>query len=183
MLEVPVFTDLTEKEKTSISNRSTKLFTLSGIYQATKNLLQKGKEEDISDEERKIALEFWTCLSNVIPEWGMASRKEVSCKELREGYVHAHGVALYALGAAGSDLLSQYSDDWQDRLVSLSNLDWSRSNTELWEGRAMLQGKMSAAKRQVDLSASLLKITLGVSLSPDEQKLEEKYMRSQRDIR
>ena len=183
MTEVPVFKDLTEKEKTSISNRSPKLFTLSGIYQATKYLLQKGNDEEISDDERKISLELWACLGEAIPEWRMASRREVSCKELREIYVHSHGVVLYALGIACSDLLCQHPNDWQDRLSSLSDLDWSRSNTRLWEGRAMLQGKMSAAKRQVGLTANLLKQTLGLTLQPDEQKLEEKYMQSQKDVK
>lgn len=40
---VPVFIEMTEKEKTTISNRSRKLFTLSSIYQANKQLLLKKK--------------------------------------------------------------------------------------------------------------------------------------------
>ena len=36
---VPVFSGLTEFEKTTISNRSVEIFTLSSVYQATKALL------------------------------------------------------------------------------------------------------------------------------------------------
>src|SRR5580700_11210783 len=38
---VPTFTDLTETQRSTISNRSIKLFTLSGIYHATQILLSK----------------------------------------------------------------------------------------------------------------------------------------------
>ena len=45
--QVAVFTDLIETERSTISNRSIKLFTLSGIYHATQNLLA-GRDEDHS---------------------------------------------------------------------------------------------------------------------------------------
>ncbi len=179
MVYVPVFKELTEKEKTSISNRSPKLFTLSGIYQATQALLQKGKNEEINAEEQALAQAYWTELSRIIPEWEMASRKEVSCAALREGYVHAHGVALLALGIAGVDLIAQYPDEWKSRLKRVRKIDWSRSNVQIWEGRAMLQGKISKAARQVALTANYIKQTLKLSLRADEQRIEEKYMSGQ----
>jgi DNA sulfur modification protein DndB len=43
--KVPVFTDLTETQRSTISNRSIKLFTLSGIYHATQSLLAAHGEE------------------------------------------------------------------------------------------------------------------------------------------
>ncbi|GAH02937.1 unnamed protein product, partial [marine sediment metagenome] len=41
--EVDTFRNLTEMEKTTISNRSTKLFTLSSIFQGTLSFLRKTK--------------------------------------------------------------------------------------------------------------------------------------------
>lgn len=76
MLKVPVFNGLTEKEKTSISNRSPKLFTLSSIYQATGALLRKKKKQQITDEEQDLALEFWNEVANLIPEWTMAKKRK-----------------------------------------------------------------------------------------------------------
>lgn len=175
MITVPVFKDLTEKEKTSISNRSTKLFTLSGIYQATRALLEKGEDEKVSEEEKLLAEEYWTELGEVIPEWRMVSTKEVSSASLREQYVHAYGVALLALGIAGASLVDEYPKDWKERLKRLSVLDWSRSNTEVWEGRAMLQGKISKRTNQVKLTANLIKMTLGLDLDPEEEELELRY--------
>src|SRR6266850_6235770 len=56
---VPHFKGLTETEKTTISNRSIKLFTLSSIYQGTKALLNKTKHGRISTDEENLAITFW----------------------------------------------------------------------------------------------------------------------------
>lgn len=66
---VPVFIGMTELEKTTISNRSRKLFTLSSIFQATKHLLQKKKGEKVARKEEKLAIEFWTEVSRTVPDW------------------------------------------------------------------------------------------------------------------
>jgi DNA sulfur modification protein DndB len=174
--EVPVFNGLTEKEKTSISNRSPKLFTLSSIYQATGALLRKKKKEEISDDEKYIALEFWRTATKLIPEWTMAKRKEVSCALLREEFIHAHGITLVALGKAGADLLANNPDGWKNKLKKIKTIDWSRNNTEVWEGRAMFQGKISRAKRQVDLTAIYLKRLLELPIRADEEILEKKLL-------
>ena len=81
---VPVFHKLTEMEKSSISNRSTKLFTLSAIRNATKALLCKAKGEMISDEERSLAAAFWVEVSGHMPDWFLAMEKKVSSAERRE---------------------------------------------------------------------------------------------------
>lgn len=175
-LNVDVFKNLTEKEKTSISNRSAKLFTLSSIYQATQELLRKKNGDPINESEKRLAIEFWNEVTNNIPEWSQASRKEVHPSELRENYIHAHGVALQAIGIAGAELVAQYPDDWKERLHLFKNIDWSRNNTTVWEGRAMLQARINKAQRQVILTANYLKMILGLTLQSDEQILEDTFM-------
>ena len=134
---VECFKGLTEMEKTSISNRSIKLFTLSGIYQATEALLHKRKNELIDEKEQELAFQFWTELSHKIPEWQLAAQHKVSSADLRRDYVHVHSVVLLAIGIAGNALLQQHPDDWPNRLSSLQQVDWLRSNTAIWEGRAL----------------------------------------------
>lgn len=138
-----LFKNMTELEQTSISNRSLKLFTLSSIYLATQALLGKRKDQPITDEERRTACEYWMLLMDVIPEWQLAVKKKVSTWELRRDYVHAHGVVLHALGLAGRQLLHARPDTWRESLLNLREVDWSRSNTAVWEGRAMIGSKMS----------------------------------------
>ena len=176
--KVEVFKNLTEKEKTSISNRSPKLFTLSSIYLATKELLRKKKEEEISKEEKKLAVEFWEEVAKTIPDWKLASKKEVSCALLREEFIHAHGVAMQALGIAGADLISTYPNDWKEKIIRLSEIKWNRSNVEVWEGRAMIHGRINKSQHLVILTANYIKKMLGLSLNSDEQKLEDEFFKN-----
>lgn len=171
--QVPVFKGLTELEKTTISNRSLKLFTLSAIYQATRALLRKGHGDTLDTNDRRLAHEYWTVLGETIPEWRLAITREVSTASLRAEYVHAHGVALHALGMMGTSLVATYPDAWQSHLTPLAQLDWRRANTSLWEGRAMQHGKMSKAGLSVQRTANVLKQALKLQLSADEAALEQ----------
>ncbi|MEQ9450494.1 MAG: DNA sulfur modification protein DndB [Pseudomonadales bacterium] len=171
-MSVDGFKGMTEMEKSSISNRSVKLFTLSGIKHANRALLRKGKNEEISQAEMEIAAEFWTEVVANIPDWVQAKQKKVASSDLRQTCIHAHGVALAALGAAGADLLARHPKDWKKKLSALKTLDWSRSNEEQWEGRAMVLGKISKARNNVMLTANLIKEHLGLELNDRELELE-----------
>jgi DNA sulfur modification protein DndB len=168
---VPIFKGLTETEKTTISNRSTKLFTLSAIFQASQALLDKGRKGNFTASDLTRASEYWTVLGEIIPEWRLIIRREISAAELRRDYVHTHGVALHALGIVGQTLLDAYPNQWKNHVQALSQINWLRTNP-LWEGRAMIRGKMSKAGDNVALTANAIKQALGLSLSTAELDLE-----------
>lgn len=176
--EIPIFKGLTELEKTTISNRSTKLFTLSGIYQATRVLLGKrGKKTRITKKDEALAINYWTALSKHIPEWQLLLERKVHSYELRRDYIHAHGVALHALTIVGVALIDCYPNDWEERLKPLSELDWSRSNRKLWEGRAMIGGRISKAQNNIVLTANVLKKYLTLPLALADKKVEEAFQK------
>lgn len=171
--EIDIFKGLTETEKTSISNRSNKLFTLSSIHQATRDLLKKRKKSpQITQKEERFAAEYWTTLGNIIPEWRFAKEKSVHTAELRQDYIHVHGVVLHALGKVGACLLEQYPEQWPTHLKKLADLDWRKANIEVWEGRAMRGGQMSKGGQSVQLTANYIKTFLGLELTDKEQKIE-----------
>ena len=176
---VPIFNGLTEFEKTTISNRSVKMFTLSSIYQATEALL--GKDPDLQnhfDSSMKIASEYWNEVYRNIPEWQWAVEKRVTTAELRKEYVHAHGVALHALGRVGHALIEQYPDAWREKLPQLQRINWSRENTKLWEGRAMVGGRINKSQANLALTSSVIKLSLGLKLTPDELNAEKNLNKS-----
>ena len=179
MSAVPVFSGLTETEKTTISNRSIKLFTLSSIYQGTRALLNKPKAGKISPGEEKLAIEFWTTVCSYMPEWKLAHERKVSSAELRRDYIHAHGLALHALGLLGHDLIATAPKNWQGRLRALEKVDWRRANTKLWETRAMIGGRVSKAHNNVILTTVALKQVLKVPLAPEEKKVEDSFQKGQ----
>lgn len=174
---VPLFAGRIEMEKTTISNRSTKLFTLSAVYQATAALLGKTEGEPIDQPDLQLALTFWTQLGELIPEWRAATRGNVSAADLRGDFVHAHGVALQALGRAGGALVQLHPDAWGDQLSAVGHLDWRRTNTQFWEGRALLRGHVSKAHQSVLLTTNVIKQTLGIPLTADEQHAEDELLR------
>lgn len=170
---VPLFQGLTEVGKTTISNRSRKLFTLSTIHSATKALLgSEIRKEPPTQSEAESAEAYWNELPKHIKEWQLAIDGKVTSSELRQDFIHAHGIALHALGRAGFSLIARYPDAWGNRLSRLDTLDWHRANTTVWEGRALMGGRASKASMNVVLTANLLKTALGLPLSPSEQQAE-----------
>lgn len=169
--DVPSFKGLTEMERATISNRSVKLFTLSGIYYATLSFLQKGPGDEVTPQEQKLAISFWTELCKIIPQWQNRSSKSISSAELRRDFIHTHSVTLQALGLAGADLVASYPQDWKLRLRRLEDVDWSRTNP-LWEGRAIIGGQLNKSRANVIRTASALKGILGLPLSPEETHYE-----------
>lgn len=170
--DVPIFQQYTDLERSTISNRSVKLWTLSGIYYATAALLRKTRKDTVAASESALAVAFWIALSEIIPEWNKRVISQTTAADLRRQYVHMHSVTLHALGLAGADLLATHPDHWRDHIQPLATLDWSRSNTVLWEGRALIGGQMSKARTNVTRTASAIKQALGLPLSPDEVRLE-----------
>ena len=176
--DVPTFKDLTETEKTSISNRSTKLFTLNSIYQATAVLLRRADLDPSRKEACETASAYWTALGTAIPDWERVRRREVSSSLLRNNFVHAHGVTLQALGRVGGHLIATHPNDWEQRLDCLADLDWSRGNAKLWEGRALVGGRITKGQHNVVLIANVIKNAMGLPLDSEEKRIEERYGKS-----
>jgi DNA sulfur modification protein DndB len=178
---VPVFNGLTEFEKTTISNRSVKMFTLSSIYQATEAFL--GKNSDLQtnfDSCANFASEYWNEVYRNIPEWQWAVEKRVTTAELRKEYIHTHGIALHAIGRAGHSLIEQYPDVWREKLPQLQKMNWSRENTKVWEGRAMVGGRINKSQANLALTTNIIKIFLGLQLTPDELTAEKNFNKGDR---
>jgi DNA sulfur modification protein DndB len=174
MDKIDVFRDLIELEKTSISNRSRKLFTLNSLYHANKSLLGKNKQkENVTSKEESICIDYWNHLTAQFKDWEDVKNRKISPAELRRDYVHAHGVMLHALGRVGNSLLSNYYKEWQSKLKKLRQVDWSRKNTSLWEGRIMIGGRISASPSSLILTSSVIKQKLDIELSAEERKLEK----------
>lgn len=171
-MSVEGFKGMTEMERSSISNRSTNLFTLSAIKRANRALLRKGRRDEITEEERAFAAAFWTAVCSAMPDWRLAKERKLAPGHLRRKFVHAHGVALSAIATAGADLVGTCPTQWHPALRKLETVDWSRTNQKLWEGRAMTHGRISKAKTHIRLTANLLKMHMGLCLTAEEQALE-----------
>ncbi len=145
------FKDSIEFRKTTISNRSKNLFTFSGLYQANEALLTNQKKLAL-DAQRKLAIEFWNTVQHSMPDWTSQEPRV----NLRKQTVHAHGVTLCAIAKVGATIMQRYPKSWKAKLRKLSKIDWSRSNVKLWEGKAMLGGRMTKTTASVELTANTI---------------------------
>ena len=138
---VPAFKDLTEKERTAISNRSKALFTLSAICTATSELLKN--TDAFTDEKAALAVRFWNEVDRHILEWSQVRNGELKSSALRQDYICSLSITLVAIGACGCALLKQFPNSWVDQLKRLDQIDW-RKKTPLWEGLVFVNGKVAA---------------------------------------
>lgn len=175
VLQSPVFRDVVEMERSTLSMRSRKLFTLSAIYNATSALVS-GMDNDF-DSKRELATGFWDEVAKHFPEWHLVREHKITAGEVRQEYIHSHGIVLQALGKAGNALVRDSNGQWKTKLRSLKKINWARSNTKFWEGRAMLGGRVQKAEQNVTLTTNLIKKFLGLRLSPEERRVEQAYVR------
>jgi DNA sulfur modification protein DndB len=181
VFQSPFFHDVVEMESSNLAPRSRKLFTLSALYTATKALLDGLDDESV---ERKVDLSarYWETAAMQFPEWAQVRARQVTAGEVRRDFIHSHGIALHSLGRVGNTLIRQHPNPttWKKQLEKLSKLDWSRSNAEQWEGRALVGGKVSKSRQNVILTSNVLRRVLGQSLSPEEQRAEDACSRGEK---
>ena len=178
VVKCDAFANLVEKEKTNLAPRSRKLFTLSGIYHALSALLEG---QDVSDHEEvaPMVIAYWEEVAKHLPEWGMVREGKMAAREVRDDFIHTHGIVLQALGKVGCQLVGEgKGTGWKRKLKKLETIDWSRANVNLWEGRTMNAGRVSKAGQHISLTTNAIKKHLGLNLSAEEQKIEKAFAKS-----
>ena len=111
----PQFRNAVEMEKSSLPKRSRKLFTLSALYGATSALIE-GIKRDNLEEHAELASEYWEAVFKHIPEWKQVTSGKMAASEVRQDFIHSHGVVLQALGRVGNSLLKRKSKGWKNDL-------------------------------------------------------------------
>ncbi len=175
-----VFSGLVELEKTTLSRRSGRLFTLSAIYNATGEFLRDFDLED-PREAAELTLAFWEAVARHVKEWEHVRAGRATAGEIRTNYVHTHGVVLQALARTGNALIRRHPEDWPNKIGRISDIDWRRDNGDLWDGRALLAGRIRMSQNNVLLTANAIKTHLGLPLTPDEQRVEDAFARHGHD--
>ena len=171
--DVEIFKGRVELEKTTISNRSTKTFTLNGLADATLRLLGLTKGRKLSKDEKILVKEFWETVANNMPEWQMILQGTVAMSDLRKHFVNTNTNLLNALGIAGRVIIKDSPETWKEKLKNFKKIDWSRDNPE-WDGRLLLNGQMTKLAIGIDLAANIIIQKCKVELDEARQKIEDK---------
>jgi len=179
IMKSDVFRDIVDMEKSSLAKRSRKLFTLSAFHNACADLINGLATGDLT-EDANLARTYWEAVAERFPAWKQVLEGRLPASEVREGYIHSHGIALQALGHAGNTLLKNHPKDWQQRLDKLQKIDWSRNNAKVWEGRALIGGKVSKVTTNVTLTTNVIKKVLSLPLDDEQQKVEAAHNKKSR---
>lgn len=159
--QVPFLRRFVEPEKTTLSNRTPKLYTLSSLNHAHSWLV--GADADrFGDRTEELVKAYWLQLYDVMPDWQRLDGGATTAADLRRETVHAHGVMLQAFGCLGGALLDQRPASWRDDLSVIEDVDWSRRNSALWQDRVLNGSRINGQKRAVLLAASVLYNKLGL---------------------
>lgn len=176
VLQSKTFNNLVEMEKTNLSARSRKLFTLSSIYSANTALLDGHDPEGI-EEAAEICTEYWDTVGRMVPEWNFVRESKMTSGDVRRDFIHSHAIVLLALGHIGNELINKKNRSWKKELEPLSTMNWSRTDARSWEGRALIGGRVSKSNINVTLTTNLIKQHLGLSLTPEQNRIEKAFLR------
>ena len=173
---IPLLARYTDKERVSLSQNSPKILALNHLFNTNLKLLGKSKGDSINQDDEKFLMEFWVTLCGSILEWNMVLNKELNTRELRSNYIVGHGVFIEAVGIVGRYLRKYHENNWKQYINKLSKIDWSRSNTHDWLGRAFNQnGRIQKTSHTIQLTANKIKKLIDLPLTEQEQALEDKF--------
>lgn len=157
---VPLLRDLTDFSRSNLGASSRKLFAFSNLHTAITTLMAETNVR-ASPECPDEVVAFWEAVIEEMPDWQLAGIGRVAASELRRDKIHAHGVALEAIAIAGARLGAARNGNWQVALAGLGAIDWSRKNSAMWEGRAMLGGRINRSRTSVLLTADAIFRSVG----------------------
>ena len=184
---VDAFDGMVDRDAISIGIRSPKLFTLSTMYDANKELLkfhdvagESEEDEEGHHEITAVAVKFWRVVSENMPVWGSVKEQHMRAMELRQDSLASHATVMRAIGGAGAEMMREFPNDWEERLSLLTKLDWKKSNPE-WNGVCIIAGSVSSNRQSRQATKAFMKRSLGLSLTdaevrsltpPEQQVLE-----------
>ena len=170
--ETEVFKGVVEMERSNISERSSKLFPFSGIYSASKHLVN---HKDIKDFNKEVSLvsNFWEAIGENMDQWKGVRLGNLSATEVRRDYINTHVVILQALGIAGNELIKKQSN-WKSKIKNLKKINWLKNNST-WQNRVIINGRVVKNSTSIYLASNIIKKSFGLNLSTKEKALESKF--------
>lgn len=175
VLNSKFYKPLIDRNTSSLANRSKKLFTLSALYTATKELVE-GIDFDNKEDLQSVINEFWYELTTIFTPWMEVYEKTRTAGDVRDKFIHSYAVTLQSIGRVGNQILKE-EKSWQKKLAQLNNIDWSRENI-MWTGCPVFDGSIRHSAKVVSLTTATIKKAIKLPLTEDEAlQLKQKAKR------
>lgn len=170
--KVPAFERMVDKDAISLPVRSPKLFTLTALYDATRELLDISDPDDEKNfhaEAVTRVVDFWIAVSKAIPEWMEVKSGTLRSIDLRQDKICAHAVVLRAIGAVGNQLMKERPLDWKAGLLGLTQVDWRKSNRD-WENVCIVANSVVSNRQARIATRAYIKEKMGLTLNDVEER-------------
>jgi DNA sulfur modification protein DndB len=174
--ESSFFNGVIDFSENSISGRSAKLFKHSSLYAACVELAKNVNEKNW-DAKAKQSIIFWDALASNLPLWQQAKTHQIRPQD-RAHYVLFTAILLKCFAILGRELLAEHKN-WKTLLKKFQEINWDRTNTAMWERRCFNNGRMAHNNAAAVLTVNILKKHLGLVLTAEQQKMENKFQEAQ----
>lgn len=181
--QVDSFRGMVDFERISIPIRSPKLFALTAIYDANQELLGRSDFAAEGDEFNHLvaaAVDYWTSVSKVIPDWSRVAKGELQAPAVRQEKISTHSIIMRALGGVGRLLHQKYPRDWKSKLEQLRDIDWRKSVgtkvNPIWDGACITAGSVVSNRqaRLATLSILAARVNAGEGSAGDKLPLKRR---------
>jgi len=193
--KVSVFKGRVDVENISVAKSPTNVFTLAGVYQASKPMLKAAHKGGVVQEELKgenklengkgnedAYVEFltgvWEFITEQFPEWRKVATGEMNILQERPNYLHWNSGVLSSIGEFVGTAMEQCGANWKDAVKSaLSHPDngrWRRDMSQ-WQG-IVLAGKQVLPRSAVRIQLiAYLKLKGNLTLTKRDKSVLESF--------
>jgi DNA sulfur modification protein DndB len=168
---VPLFRGRTDKERVSLSARSSDFTTLSALQAANAQLLGE-LDGKISSAEysrnENLAVAFWEHLTTLVRPWSNIADGTIKPPKAREDYLSSYALVLWAIGSTGRTVMDQAVINkvpWQPLLQPLGTIDWRKKN-RMWQHICMVDEEVITRVSTRRATADLIRWKLGLGPKP-----------------
>lgn len=168
--KIPIFKDAINHFSTSLSSKSKNIITINTLYACTSSILKglkidvdslrdKGQDDQMFKEALHRVTSVWNKVINVLPGFKSVREGDMTPGEMRDQFIHPHGVGWQAVMLAASEMIKNVNEiDWQARFeFTCKKINWKRDNPE-WQSVCMIGDRMNN-------TSSFVKNTAGFILS------------------
>jgi DNA sulfur modification protein DndB len=187
--KVAVFKGRVDVENISVAKSPINVFTLAGVYQASKPMLEAAPTVGLVQDElaqqnqgEDIYVDFlvdaWEFIAQQFPEWGKVAIGEMDILQERPNYLHWNSGVLSSIGEFVGIAMEQHGANWKDTVkTALSHPDngrWRRDMSQ-WQG-IILAGEQVLPRSAVRIQLiAYLKLKGGLPLTERDKSVLESF--------
>ena len=170
MNEVPILSQIVDIERDTLGKNSMYFFSLNTLRKANDKIIGS---KNICEEGKDFLVRFWSAVFNNIKEWQDVVNGIITKQFFRDTYILHFNVTLYALARLGNFIFRNNTNNFQNELAKLSNIDWAKTNKEDWAKRIFTSsGSLVKGEHAEILICARIKKLLGVELTKQEQRMD-----------